>query len=182
MQRNASKHIKHAVSLLTFEKENIPRSSIISPHQNNILIMLHDLYNPTTSNALRASLFWQRCLFYFNGARPWFVSCLLWQRLCAFSFCVDTSFKPAKNKEQLGQQNQTYILISTQLSGCSTQSRDAYCLSVSFSFKASYFFNAIKDSSFTLQWHGTRWLCMVSILILDYGHIGLKWYINNDSL
>ena len=55
MQRNASKHIKHAVSLLTFEKENIPRSSIISPHQNNILIMLHDLYNPTTSNALRAS-------------------------------------------------------------------------------------------------------------------------------
>ena len=120
MQRNASKHIKHAVSLLTFKKENMPRSSISSPHKN-FIIMLHDLYNTKQQMSCELLLFTTTAfIFRFCVVMPQrsetvvYVTCIVYATAMTLRifFLLRYSFQPAKHKEQLGQKNQTYVFIS----------------------------------------------------------------------
>ena len=116
VQRNAGKHTACCIAAYVCQnkKENMLRSSSSSPHQNNMIFMLHDY------TRLQTSSFYDSFGFYF-----FFTFCVVIpQRSETVVVCVTCivhatamtlrifllfiySLQPAKHKEQLGQQNQT---------------------------------------------------------------------------
>ena len=81
------------------------------------------------------------------------------------------SLQPATHKEQLGQQNQTYILISNFPVVLHSLAMHIVC-----PFHLVLRHRIFSMESKILRYLAMAWysMIMVSILILDYGHIGLK--------
>ena len=71
-----------------------------------------------TANVSRASFLYNMVFYYFvipqRSETVVCVTCIVpaLAATFAFSFCLDESFQPAKNKEQLGQQNLTFVFIT----------------------------------------------------------------------
>ena len=121
MKCNASKQTHTARSIGDYfcqnKKENMPRTSSSSPHQNNMIFMLHDY------TRLQTSSFYDSFGFYFftvcvvmpqRSEALLYVTCIvhaLPMTLRIF-FCLINCSSPLKVKNRWKQQNQTYVFIS----------------------------------------------------------------------
>ena len=141
MQSNATQHIKHAALLFTFANnkiKNMPRSSNISPQ--NFIIMLHDYKCLCELLLFTTTAFILRCDATQRNETVVLVTCIMHALATTFRifFLFRLILSARLNKEQLGQQSQTFVFISRyslvslvyslvpfRLQQCSA--RDAYC-------------------------------------------------------
>ena len=115
------------------------------------------------------------CVVMPQDAIPWLVTCIVHAtaRTLRIFLLFIYSLQPATHKEQLGQQNQTYILISNFPVVLHSLAMHIVCP----------FHLFLRHRIFSMQSKILRLPCngmvlddhaLVSFLILDYGHIGLN--------